>query len=82
MASSPGASHLSMHEKNKKKPKSLCFAEVHNDFKATFDVHIYSVLPEDRIEDAINYLAGRWARLNPGEPVPEIFRGGHQPSLF
>jgi hypothetical protein len=73
---------LSMHEKTPKKPKSLCFAEAHNDFKATFDVHIYSVLPEDRIEEAINYLAGRWARLNPGEPVPEIFRGGHQPSLF
>jgi hypothetical protein len=73
---------LSMHEKNKKKTKSLCFAEVHNDFKAQFDVHIYSVLPEDKIEDAINYLAGRWARLNPGEPVPDIFRGGYQPSLF
>jgi hypothetical protein len=40
------------------------------------------VLPEDKIEDAINYLAGRWARLNPGEPVPDIFRGGYQPSLF
>jgi len=73
---------LSMHEKNKKKSKSLCFAEVHNDFKDTFDVHIYSVLPEERIEEAINYLAGRWARLNPGEPVPEIFQSGHQPSLF
>jgi hypothetical protein len=73
---------LSMHEKNKKKSKSLCFAEVHNDFKDTFDVHIYSVLPEERIEEAINYLAGRWARLNPGEPVPEIFQSGHQPSLL
>ena len=73
---------MSMNEKNKKKPKSLCFAEVHNDFKDTFDVHIYSVLPEDKIEDAINYLAGRWTRLNPGEVVPEIFQGGHQPSLF
>jgi hypothetical protein len=73
---------LSVHEKNKKKTKSLCFAEVHNDFKATFGVHIYSVLPEDKIEDAINYLAGRWARINPGETVPEIFRSGYQQSLF
>lgn len=72
----------SMHEKNRKKAKSLCFAEVHNDFKATFDVHIYSVLPQDQVEEAINYLAGRWARLNPGEPVPDIFQSGHQPSLF
>jgi hypothetical protein len=45
---------------------------VHNDFKATFDVHIYSVLTEDKIEDAINYLAGRWARPNPGQPIPDI----------
>jgi hypothetical protein len=73
---------VSMHERNKKKAKSLCFAEVHNDFKQTFDVHIYAVLPADQMEEAINYLAGRWARLNPGEPVPEIFQGGHQPSLF
>jgi hypothetical protein len=73
---------LSMREKNPKKSKSLCFAEVHSDFKDTFEVHIYSVLPEARMEEAINYLAGRWARLNPGEPVPEIFRGGHQPSLL
>jgi hypothetical protein len=73
---------LSMHERNRKKAKSLCFAEVHNDFKSTFDVHIYSVLPEAQIEEAINYLAGRWARLNPGEPVPELFQSGHQPALF
>jgi hypothetical protein len=73
---------LSMHEKNPKKPKSLCFAEAHNDFKDTFDVHIYSVLPEDRIEEAVRYLAGRWAKLNPGAPLPGLFQGGHQPSLF
>ena len=73
---------LSMHERNRKKAKSLCFAEVHNDFKTTFDVHIYSVLPVDQMENAIDYLANRWIRLNPGEPMPEIFRGGHQPSLF
>jgi hypothetical protein len=71
-----------MHEKSRKKSKSQCFAEVHNDFKDTFEVHIYSVLPEEQVEQAINYLAGRWARLNPGVSVPEIFQGGHQPSLF
>jgi len=73
---------LSMHERNSKKAKSLCFAEVHNDFKATFDVHIYSVLPADQVDEAIGYLANRWQRLNPEEPLPEIFRSGHQPSLF
>jgi len=57
-------------------------AEAHNDFKDTFDVHIYSVLPEDRIEEAVRYLAGRWAKLNPGAPLPGLFQGGHQPSLF
>jgi hypothetical protein len=73
---------LSAHERNRKKAKSLCFAEVHNDFKTNFDVHIYSVLPVDQMEHAIDYLANRWLRLNPGEPAPDIFQGGHQPSLF
>ena len=73
---------VAMHARNRKKAKSLCFAEVHNDFKATFDVHIYSVLPVDRIDEALDYLANRWQRLNPGDPLPDIFRSGHQPSLF
>jgi hypothetical protein len=73
---------LAVHARNPRKPKSLCFAEVHNDFKSTFGVHIYSVLPEDQMEEAIRYLAGRWAKLNPGEPLPGLFQSGHQPSLF
>jgi len=73
---------LAEHETNSRKSKSLCFAEVHNDFKDTFQVHIYSVLPADKMEQAINYLAGRWSRLKPGELLPDIFRGSHQPSLF
>jgi hypothetical protein len=73
---------LAEHEANPRKTKSLCFAEVHNDFKSTFQVHIYSVLPADRMEQAINYLAGRWSRLKPGQPLPEIFRGSHQPSML
>lgn len=73
---------LAEHEANPRKAKSLCFAEVHNDFKSTFQVHIYSLLPADKMEQAINYLAGRWGRLKPGQPLPEIFRGSHQPSMF
>jgi hypothetical protein len=73
---------LSMGERNCKKTKPLCFAEVHNDFIAIFDVHICAVLPLDQMENAIDNLANRWIRLNPGEPVPDIDRGGHQPSLF
>lgn len=73
---------LSMHERNRKKSKSQCFAEVHEDFKRNFQIHLYSVLPEEQMEDAINYLAGRWARLNPNQTLPDLFRGGHQPSLF
>ena len=77
-----GSVALSQHERNRKKSKSQCFAEVHEDFKRNFQVHIYSVLPEEQLEDAINYLAGRWARLNPNQTLPDLFRGGHQPSLL
>jgi hypothetical protein len=73
---------ISMHERNHKKSKSQCFAEVHEDFKRNFQIHLYSVLPEEQLEDAINYLAGRWARLNPNQTLPDLFRGGHQPSLL
>jgi hypothetical protein len=65
-----------------KKPKSQCFAEVHEEFKSAFQVHIYSILPEEQLQAAITFLGARWAFYNPGETLPEIFRGSHQPSLF
>ncbi len=65
-----------------KKPKSQCFAEVHEEFKSAFRVHIYSILPEEQLDAAITFLGARWAFYNPGQPLPEIFRGSHQPSLF
>jgi len=71
----------SKHAKTKK-PKSQCFAEVHEEFKSAFQVHIYSILPEEQLEAATTFLGARWAFYNPGQPLPEIFRGSHQPSLF
>ena len=65
-----------------KKPKSQCFAEVHEEFKSAFQVHIYSILPEEQLEAAITFLGSRWAFYSPGQPLPDIFRGSHQPSLF
>jgi len=71
----------SKHVKTKK-PRSLCFAEVHDEFKSSFQVHIYSILPEDQIPAATAFLASRWAFYNPGKALPDIFRGQDQPSLF
>lgn len=65
-----------------KKPKSQCFAEVHEEFKSAFKVHIYSILPEEQLQAAITFLGARWAFYNPGQKLPEIFRGSNQPSLF
>ena len=65
-----------------KKPKSQSFAEVHEEFKSAFQVHIYSILPEEQLEAAITFLGARWAFYNPGQNLPDIFRGSHQPSLF
>ncbi len=73
---------LALRARYPKRSKSQCFADVHTNFKRTFQVHIYSILPEDRLDDAISYLAGQWQRLNPDKVLPEIFRGGNQPSLF
>lgn len=71
-----------IHDRNRKKSKSLCFSEVHSDFRTQFDVNIYSVLPADQIDAARDYLSNRWKKLNPGATPPEVFRSGHQPSLL
>lgn len=73
----------SMFDRGKgKKSKSQCFAEVHEEFKTAFKVHIYSILPAEQLDAAVTFLGARWAFFNPGKPLPDIFRGGHQPSLF
>jgi hypothetical protein len=65
----------------KKYGKSQAYAIAENDFKDQFHVDIYSALSPDRMEDAVQYLSNRWRHLKPGQPVPEIFTSGHQPSL-
>jgi uncharacterized protein YlxP (DUF503 family) len=62
--------------------KSQAFARAQLEFKEHFRVHIYSALPQRRMEEALEFLAGRWRFYQPGQPLPELFSGGHQPSLF
>ena len=68
--------------RNGKLPKSQCFGMCYNEFKDTFQIPIYSMLPEGRMEEAINYLAKRYKHFKPGAPLPQIFTGGTQRSLF
>ena len=68
--------------KNGKLPKNQCFAMSYNEFKDTFQIPIYSMLPESKMEEAINYLAKRYGHFKPGAPLPQIFTGGTQQSLF
>ncbi len=68
--------------KNGKLPKNQCFAMSYNEFKDVFQIPIYSMLPESKMEEAINYLAKRYRHLKPGAPLPEVFTGGTQQSLF
>jgi hypothetical protein len=68
--------------KNGKLPKSQCFGMCYNEFKDTFQIPVYSMLPEGRMEEAVNYLARRYRHLKPGAPVPQIFTDGTQQSLF
>ncbi len=62
--------------------KNQCFAMSYNEFKDVFQIPIYSMLPESKMEEAINYLAKRYRHLKPGAPLPEVFTGGTQQSLF
>jgi hypothetical protein len=63
-------------------PKTQCFATSHNDFKNTFRIPVCSMLPAEKMEEAINYLAQRYKHFKPGAQLPQIFADGTQQSLF
>lgn len=69
-------------QSGKIKPRSRAHAQVQQEFKDEFGIHIYTALSEQRLPEAISYLAGRWQFYKPGERPPEIFRSGHQPAMF
>jgi hypothetical protein len=70
------------YETNKSKvAKSAAYAQIQEDFKAEFHIHIYTALPASKMERAIEFLSNRWLFYKPGQQLPEIFRGGRQPSL-
>lgn len=70
-----------LHAKTRE-PKTMCWAQVQNDFKDTFNVFVFSALPASQYPKAVEFLAGRWRRLNPGKELPEAFSGGYQQSLL
>jgi hypothetical protein len=69
-------------ESGRVKPRSAAHAQAQQEFKDRFRVHIYTALREAQLEEAIEYLAKRWQHFKPGQPLPGIFRSGHQPSLL
>jgi hypothetical protein len=68
--------------KKGKLPKTQCFAITHNDFKETFQIPVYSILPESKMGEAVNYLTHRYQHLKPGAKLPEVFSDGIQQNLF
>jgi hypothetical protein len=71
-----------MFESGRVKPRSAAHAQAQQEFKDHFRIHIYTALREVQVEQAIEYLAKRWQHFKPGQPLPGIFRSGHQPSLL
>lgn len=71
-----------MFQSGKVKPRSRAHASAQAEFKDRFGVHIYTALPEQRLGEALDFLAGRWQFYRPGEALPAVFRSGQQPSLF
>jgi len=68
--------------KRGKLPKTQCHALAQTDFKQQFQLPVYSLLPEQRMEEAVNYLAQRYQHLRPGAKLPEVFSDGIQQNLF
>jgi hypothetical protein len=55
---------------------------VQNDFKAHFQIPVYSLLPESKMEEAVDYLMQRYVHLKPGANLPGVFTDGVQESLL
>jgi hypothetical protein len=53
-----------------------------NDFKMQFQIPVYSLLPESKMEEAVNYLMQRYQHLKPGVKLPGVFTDGIQESLL
>lgn len=70
-----------MYEAHRAKSKSEAYMNAQSDFKREFGVHLYTALPQKRLDEAVQFLARRWQHLKPGQPLPNIFEG-HQPSLL
>lgn len=68
--------------KGGKMPKTQCHGLVQNDFKQQFQLPVYSLLPESKMEEAVNYLAQRYQRFRPGAKLPEVFLDGIQQNLL
>jgi hypothetical protein len=69
-------------QKGNKMPKPQCHATVQNDFKAHFQIPVYSLLPESKMEEAVDYLMQRYVHLKPGANLPGVFTDGIQESLL
>lgn len=63
-------------------PKTQCHGLAQNDFKQQFRLPVYSLLPESKMEEAVNYLTQRYQRLRPGAKLPEVFSDGIQKNLL
>jgi len=68
--------------KGGKMPKTQCHALTQNDFKQQFQIPVYSLLPESKMEESVNYLTQRFQRLKPGTKLPEVFMDGIQKNMF
>ncbi|HPH98296.1 MAG TPA: phage antirepressor N-terminal domain-containing protein [Anaerolineaceae bacterium] len=73
-----------IHANNVSKvPRSKAHAISMNEFKEYFLIPVYSALPADKYDAAVEFLRKRWVRYNPpGARPPEIFDAGNQKTLF
>ena len=69
-------------KENGKMARTQCHTITQNDFKNEFQVPVYSLLPERKMEEAVAYLIRRYQHLKPTGKLPEIFTDGIQPSLI
>ncbi|MFZ1043640.1 MAG: phage antirepressor N-terminal domain-containing protein [Anaerolineales bacterium] len=65
-----------------KMPKTQCHALAQNEFKAKFQIPVYSLLPENRMDEAVSHLTQQYQHLKPGVKLPEIFSDGIQRTLL
>lgn len=61
--------------------RSKAFSDVYSELYHTFDVAIYTEIPQTEYNNAVEWFKRRWRTMTPDRPLPSVFARGRQNTL-